>query len=121
MASLNCSESARDDRFARSFIYRVYQRDNSVLSQLEPRSLLREFAAKRLAALLDSLPPPPVSIHLVHRERLLGMDEAPPISHELTYLIDGASRQSRVAILLVPENGRTYVEEIRVVQTGPAH
>ena len=120
-ATLGCSERFRDDHFARSFINRVYQRDTSVLSDLEPRSLLREFAAKRLPALLDSLPPPPVSIRLVEREKLLGFDEAPPISYQLTYLIGAGSRETRVDLWLVPENGRTYVEEVRATRAVPAH
>jgi hypothetical protein len=121
-ASLSCSESSRDDHFARSFIDRVYQRDTSVFSQLEPRSLLREFAAKKLATVADQLPPPPPdSVRLVRREKLYGMDEAPEVSYQLTYLIYGASRETRLDIWLVPENGRTYVDEVQATQIAPAH
>jgi len=121
MASLNCSESSRDNRFARSFINRVYQRDTSVYSQMEPRSLLRAFAAIRLAAVLDSLPPPPVSIRLIQHETVLGMDAAPEVSRRLTYLVKGGSRERGVVLSLVSENGRTYVDAVWTTQPPPAH
>ena len=121
MANLNCNESSRDDRFARSFINLVYQRDTSVFSQLEPRSLLREFAAKRLAALLDSLPPPPVSLRLVEHQMVYGMDAAPEVSRQLTYLLKGGSRETRVDLRLVSESGRTYVDAVWATQPALAH
>ena len=121
MASLNCSESSRDDRFARSFINRVYQRDTSVFAQLEPGSLLRTFAAKRLAALLDSLPPPPVSIRLVEHQLAYGMDAAPEVSRQLTYLVKSGSRAMRVDLRLVSDSGRTYVDALWATPPAPAH
>jgi hypothetical protein len=121
-ASLSCHESSRDDHFARSFINRVYQRDTAVFSQLEPGSLLSEFAAKRLASVADRLPPPPPdSVRLVGRETLYGMDAAPSVSRKLSYLIDAASRETRVDLWLVTKNRRTYVYEVQATQTAAAH
>ncbi len=121
LANLGCRERWKDDHFGRSFINRVYQRDNSVLSDLEPQSLLREFAAQRLAALLDTLPQPPVSIRLIQDETVYGFDEAPPVSRRLTYLVKGGSRNRNLVLSLVSENGRTYVDAVWTTQPAPKH